>query len=303
MTTSQLLMVRPAAFGYNPETAVNNAFQRPGDTNTQEKALREFDAFVSLLEKHDIDVMVMTDTIDPHTPDSIFPNNWLSTHADCTLCLYPMFAENRRLERRLAILDAINTNFVVEDVIDFTHYETENKFLEGTGSMTLDRDNLIAYACLSPRTDKEVLFDFCKSVGYAPCYFDAVDKNGRPIYHTNVMLSVCEYYVITCLESIPNAEQRNRFVETIEDTGKKIIPITFHQVEQFAGNMLEVKNVYNKHFLVMSDTAYRSLTADQIAQMESYDITLLHPELRTIENNGGGSARCMMAEIFLAEKK
>ena len=300
MTASHFLMIRPAAFGYNPETAVNNAFQHAGEhVGIQEKALQEFDAFVDLLDRNDIDVTVVNDTPEPHTPDAIFPNNWFSTHADGTLCLFPMFAGNRRLERKQTVLDTLKNKFDVKHIVDFTAYETQQKFLEGTGSMTLDRENHIAYACLSPRTDKQVLFDFCIKLGYAPCYFHATDKNGVAMYHTNVMMCVGEHHAIVCLESITDEEQRNELAETLENTGKTIIPITLQQVQQFAGNMLEVKNLYHKYFLILSHTAYRALTPEQTAKLQLNNKTLLHPDLHTIETYGGGSARCMMAEIYL----
>jgi hypothetical protein len=299
MAASHFLMIRPAAFGYNPETAVNNAFQQAGnEPGIQEKALREFDAFVDLLGQNDIDVTVVHDTPEPSTPDAIFPNNWFSTHADGTLCLFPMFAENRRLERKQTVLDALKNKFDVKHIVDFTAYETRRQFLEGTGSMVLDRENLIAYACLSPRTDEQVLLDFCKQSGYAPCCFNATDKNGVAIYHTNVMMCVGEHNAVVCLESIADDKQRNTLTETLESTGKTIIPIALSQVQQFAGNMLEVENLYHKHFLVLSHRAYCALTPKQVAQLQHHHTALLHPDLHTIETYGGGSARCMMAEIF-----
>ena len=300
MTASHFLMIRPATFGYNSETAVNNAFQQAGnEPGIPEKALQEFDAFVDLLDRHDIDVTVVNDTPEPPTPDAIFPNNWFSTHADGMLCLFPMFAENRRFERKQTVLDALKSKFDVKHIADFTAYETQQKFLEGTGSMVLDRENLIAYACLSPRTDREVLHDFCKKLGYAPCCFHATDNNGMAIYHTNVMMCIGEHNAVVCLESIADDGQRNALAEALENTGKTIIPITLQQVRQFAGNMLEVKNLYHKYFLILSHTAYRALTPAQLAALQSNNRTLLHTNLHTIETYGGGSARCMMAEIFL----
>jgi hypothetical protein len=299
MAASHFLMVRPATFGYNPETAVNNAFQQAGaGPGIQEKALQEFDAFVDLLNRNDIDVTVVDDTPEPPTPDAVFPNNWFSTHAGGTLCLFPMFAGNRRLERKQAVLDALKNKFDVKRIVDFTPYEAQQKFLEGTGSMVLDRENLIAYACLSPRTGKQVLLDFCKSMGYAPCCFYAADTHGTAIYHTNVMMCVGECDAVVCLESITDAQQRNVLVETLENTGKTIISITLSQVRQFAGNMLEVENLYHKRFLILSHTAYGALTPEQIATLQLHNRTLLHPDLHTIETYGGGSARCMLAEVF-----
>jgi hypothetical protein len=299
MIASHFLLIRPCAFGYNPETAVNNTFQQNGNQqDVQQKALHEFDAFVDLLDENDIDVTVVHDTPEPHSPDAVFPNNWLSTHADGTLCLFPMFAENRRLERKQTVLDALRNKFNVQNIVDFTAYETMQKFLESTGSMVLDRENLIAYACLSPRTDKEVLLDFCERLGYAPHCFNAVEKNGAAIYHTNVMMCAGEHFAVVCLESITDSEQRDELVETLENTGKTIIPITLQQMQQFAGNMLEVKNLYHKHFLIMSHRAYCSLFPEQLAKIQMHHITPLHPDIHTIETCGGGSVRCMMAEIF-----
>ncbi len=301
MTTSHLLMIRPAAFGYNPETAVNNTFQQAGTGNIQEKALKEFDDFVALLRSHHIDVTVVEDTPDPPTPDSIFPNNWFSTHKNGTLCFYPMFAENRRRERKSTVIDIIKQQFDVRTTVDFTDYENTGQFLEGTGSMVLDRDNHIAYACLSPRTDQSVLADFCGRMNYAACCFDAADSKGTAIYHTNVMMCVSEHCVIVCLESVNNPAQREMLADTIENTGKALIPISLQQMAQFAGNMLEVENKQHDHFMVMSDTAYRSLTKEQIHKITQHT-AILHPALTTIETNGGGSARCMMAEIYLNKK-
>jgi hypothetical protein len=293
-------MIRPATFGYNPETAVNNAFQQAGhEPGIQETALREFDAFVDLLDRHDIDVTVTPDTPEPPTPDAIFPNNWFSTHADGTLCLFPMFAGNRRLERKQTVLDVLKNKFDVKRVIDFTACEAQQKFLEGTGSMVLDRENLIAYACLSPRTDKQVFLDFCRQLGYAPCYFNATDESGVAIYHTNVMMCVNEHDAMVCLESITDGAQRNALVKTLENTGKTIIPITLQQVRRFAGNMLEVENLYHRRFLILSHTAYGALAPAQVAKLQANRQALLHPSLHTIETYGGGSARCMIAEIYL----
>ncbi len=298
MTTSTILMIRPTAFGYNPETAVNNAFQHEDRSgHVQENALREFDAFVALLRAHDVNVVVVEDTLQPPTPDSIFPNNWFSTHSDGTLCLYPMFAENRRRERKTTVINAIKENFNISKTIDFTAYEAQEKFLEGTGSMILDRDNHIAYSCLSPRTDKTVLDDFCRKMNYSPCLFDAFDQQGIAVYHTNVMLCIGELFAIACMEAIKDPAQRQYLVETIENSGKSIIPISLEQMSQFAGNMLEISNKKEEHFLVMSGTAYRSLNKEQLTKITRHT-QVIHPELHTIESNGGGSARCMMAEIY-----
>jgi hypothetical protein len=298
-TTSHILMIRPVGFGYNAETAVNNAFQVKSDeSNVQQKAREEFDGFVNVLKNNGVDVTVVEDTPQPHTPDSIFPNNWVSFHHDGTLLLYPMYAVNRRAERKEHVLERIEEKFAIKRKIDLSNYEEKNVFLEGTGSMVLDRDNRIAYACLSPRTDEKVLTDFCNRMNYKPVVFDATDGNGQAIYHTNVLMCVADKFVVICLESIADPVQ-NKFVsETIIASGKKIIPITLHQMNQFAGNMLQVENKDGEKLLVMSSQAYESLTTEQLQELNRYN-RIVHSPLTTIETNGGGSARCMMAEVHL----
>lgn len=299
-----LLMIRPVRFTYNEQTAVNNMFQtnpefehHADQVDTQSKAKEEFDAFVEKLRAVKIAVLVIEDTREPHTPDAVFPNNWITTHEDGTVVLYPMFALNRRLERKDAVLDVLKSSFKICKSLDLTHYEAQNKFLEGTGSFVLDRAHRIAYACLSPRTDEEVLEDFCKQLGYTPIVFHAFDKHGIPIYHTNVMMCVADQYVVINLESVPK-EERERIVESINETGKEIIPITSEQMEQFAGNMLQVFNRDGNPYLVMSTQAHKSLTDAQLTKLTSYN-PIIHSDLGTIEKNGGGSARCMLAEIYL----
>ena len=297
-TTDIVLMVSPVAFDYNEETAVNNAFQEEDNqSNTAEEAREESDAYIKLLEDNGINVIAVEDTKKPHTPDSVFPNNWFSTHDDGTLVLYPMFAENRRLERKPAALEAIEANFDEERVVDLTHYEEEGLFLEGTGSMVLDRVNKIAYACESPRTNRTVLEDFCKQLGYSPVLFKAVGADGTEIYHTNVMMHVGTDVAVVCLEAIQDEAQRTEVKESIEGTGKTIVEITFDQMNHFAGNMLELHNKDGQPCLVMSLAAYNSLTKEQVEFLES-KMTLITPDLECIEQNGGGSARCMIAEIF-----
>ena len=292
-------MIQPVNFGYNAETAVNNAFQvQSSETNVQQKALKEFNDFVTVLQNNGVDVTVVRDTNLPHTPDSIFPNNWVSFHHDGTLLLYPMYAVNRRAERKEHVLEKIMEKFSVAKKIDLSSYEARNIFLEGTGSMVLDRDNRIAYACLSPRTDETVLADFCRQMNYKPVVFDATDGNGRAIYHTNVLMCVADKYVVICLESIVDLEQRQFVSETIIKSGKKIIAITLHQMNRFAGNMLQVENDKAEKLLVMSTQAYDSLTTEQAEILKSYN-RIIHSPLTTIETNGGGSARCMMAEVHL----
>ncbi|WP_414709900.1 citrulline utilization hydrolase CtlX [Puia sp.] len=295
-------MIRPVNFTFNAETAVNNAFQVAGaDGGAQQKALGEFDQFVRLLRDNGVDVTVVDDTPDPYTPDSIFPNNWVSFHRDATVCLYPMYAVNRRLERKPGVLDIIGRKFRIDATLDFSSYEAKNLFLEGTGSMVLDRDKQIAYACLSPRTDKEVLLDFCRKMGYTPEVFIARDGAGRDIYHTNVMMCVGDRFVVVCLDSLPVPAERQHLEATIRASGKTLIPISLDQMNHFAGNMLQVENQQGEKLLVMSSQAYESLSPAQIAQLEAFN-RILHSPLTTIETNGGGSARCMLAEIHLSPR-
>ncbi len=295
-------MIQPVQFGFNPETAVNNAFQVAGSSGTaQASALKEFNDFVALLRKEGVDVTVVTDTEEPHTPDSIFPNNWVSFHENGTVVLYPMFAPNRRQERKPAVLAAIDKKFRIGNTIDLSKYETDDLFLEGTGSMVLDRDKKIAYACISPRTDFDVLSDFCDKMDYQPVLFDAFDQQQRPIYHTNVMMCVADKFVVICLESIPAESEREEVRTVIKGSGKEIIPISLEQMNHFAGNMLQVQNEKGEKLLVMSSAAYTALTPAQLRQLESFN-RILHSPLATIEANGGGSARCMMAEVHLPLK-
>ena len=295
-------MIRPVNFSFNAETATNNAFQiDDNDTNAQKKALKEFNDFVQILRDNDIDVTVVDDTPEPYTPDSIFPNNWISFHDDGTICLYPMYAPNRREERKPSVLETISEKFRVTNKIDFSYYEQKDLFLEGTGSMVLDRENKIAYACLSPRTDKKVLQVFCDHMGYKPVVFDAVDKEGNPIYHTNVMMCVADKYIVICLDSLPRKRERDEVISVIKNSGKEIIEISLDQMNHFAGNMLQVNNREDEKLLIMSTQAYESLSQKQIAKLSSFN-KIIHSSLTTIETNGGGSARCMMAEIHLPKK-
>lgn len=297
--TSHLLMIKPVKFDFNAETAVNNSFQaRSTDGNIQQKALKEFETFIDTLRKQLIDVTVIDDTPDPFTPDSIFPNNWISFHENGTVVLYPMFASNRRLERKQHVLDEIHQKFNIGQIIDLTGHEDANAFLEGTGSMVLDRENRIAYACLSPRTDKTVLKAFCDQMGYRPVSFTAVDSDHQPIYHTNVMMCVADQYAVICMDSIPDQTEREMVIHRIEQTGKQLIEITYDQMNHFAGNMLQVHNKTGQKFLVMSTQAYQSLNSRQKEALAHFN-PIIHTDITTIETNGGGSARCMMAEVFL----
>ncbi len=298
--TPYIVMIRPVSFTYNEQTAVNNAFQQTDAANqhTQNLAVAEFNAMVQLLSDNGVQVMVFDDTEYPHTPDSIFPNNWFSTHESGEMVLYPMYAPNRREERRPDIAVEIAERFSMLDIVDFTPYEKDEKFLEGTGSMVLDRDLRICYACVSPRTDKDLLQEFCNKLGYELLAFHAIDLQKQPIYHTNVVMSVGDKFMVVCMDCIPNETERELIRQS---TSKEIITISYQQLMQFAGNMLEVVDAHGEHLLVMSTTAYESLTPEQITQLEKH-ARILHTSLNTIETNGGGSARCMMAEIFLPTK-
>jgi len=296
--TAQLLMIQPVYFGFNAETAVNNAFQKDTGTDVQQLALQEFNAFVGLLRSHKVDVTVVEDSAEPVTPDSIFPNNWISFHSDGRIYLYPMFAANRRQERKSAVLDTIQATFKVREIIDLTSSEAAQLFLEGTGSMVLDRENRIAYACLSPRTNELVLQEFCRIAGFTPLHFRAVDKNKTAIYHTNVMMCLGKTFAVVCLDAIPVEQERIKLLATLAETNKAVIDITLEQLDHFAGNMLQVMNEDGALLLVMSTQAYRSLTEQQVKALEQHN-TILQASLHTIETTGGGSARCMMAEVFL----
>jgi hypothetical protein len=305
-TTQNILMIRPVAFGFNEQTAESNAFQDAefGEANkstSQTKALAEFDKMVVLLRGKGVNVMVVDDTLLPHTPDSIFPNNWISFHASGEIILYPMQANNRRLERRNDIIEKIKSKFNVTKIIDLSYFESENKFLEGTGSMVLFRPNLLSFACLSPRTNEEVLAKFSQETGFEIIAFTAVDENDKQIYHTNVLMCIGSKFVIICLAAIPDLKEKEIVINKIQSAGLEIIDISFSQMNNFAGNMLEVQNNEGKHLLCMSTTAYNSLNGNQISILEKYT-EILHFNINTIERNGGGSVRCMMAEVSLAMK-
>jgi hypothetical protein len=297
-STSKILMVRPSGFGFNEQTSANNAFQSRGyEQDAQKRALEEFDGFVKLLEEAGVEVNVIEDTPEPHTPDSVFPNNWFSTHEGGTLVLYPMFAPNRRDERKPAPLDFLRNKCGYGRVIDLTGYETKEKFLEGTGSMVIDRDCDLVYACRSPRTNEEVLEKLAGELDFDYFLFDAKDEKGEPIYHTNVMMSVGSRFVLVCLDSLCDINERTNFIGLAEESDKEIIEISTAQVSEFAGNMLELSGKDGEKLLVMSARARKSLTDHQIERLSSY-CHIISPDLETIEKNGGGSARCMIAELF-----
>lgn len=298
--TSHLMMIRPYRFKFNDQTAVNNRFQARTAAGTVAVAAQaEFDGLVSVLRSNGVDVTVIQDTELPDTPDAIFPNNWISFHDNGRVYLYPMFAPNRRQERKPQVLETIRHKFKVNAVEDLSAYEQQGKFLEGTGSMVLDRDASIAYACLSPRTDASLVHEFCARENYKAVLFNSVDAHGEAIYHTNVMMCVADRYVLICLESIVDPVEKNKVRASIEGAAKAVIEISMDQLSHFAGNMLQVHNESGEVLLVMSTQAYNSLTKEQLTTLEHYN-KILHAELHTIETNGGGSARCMIAEIFLA---
>ena len=295
---NSILMIEPCNFGFNEETAANNFFQQQKSVvSPQENALKEFHDFVSILRSQDIAVLTVRDTLSPTTPDSIFPNNWISFHDGGRIVLYPMFAKNRRAERKQTVLDAVGKHIDVKEKIDLTDFEASGKFLEGTGSMVLDRQNHLAYACLSPRTDAEVFAVFCNKMGYQPVVFHAQDQQGNEIYHTNVLMCIADKYVVICLEAIRDEEERGSLRQLFNKTGKEIIDISYHQMNHFCGNMLQVKNRKGDQYLVMSTQAYNALSLEQRDRLSSFN-PILHSKIDTIETLGGGSARCMMAEVY-----
>ena len=303
-TTNTILMIEPVAFGFNEQTAVNNYFQQKrveSDDDIQLQALCEFNEMVDQLRKKKVNVLIIKDTQLPHTPDSIFPNNWISFPGEGQAVLFPMFAPNRRNERRNDIIDTVSSlGQKINNIDDFTFWEEKNQFLEGTGSMILDRTNNIAYAALSERTAKSVFLEFCEVFEFKPVYFSAnqtVYGKRLPIYHTNVMMTVAYEYAVICLETIDNLKERNVVVDSLEKSGKDIISISELQMNCFAGNMLQVENVEGRLFLVLSQTAYNSLNKKQINRLTAYNELIVIP-IPTIERVGGGSVRCMMAEVF-----
>ncbi|MCR8666586.1 arginine deiminase-related protein [Aestuariibaculum sp. M13] len=305
-TTNTILMIRPINFRMNEQTAVNNYYQKVIDNllpqTVNAKAQQEFDAYVEKLRGIGLNVIVVNDTEEYDTPDSIFPNNWVSFHENGTIALYPMFAENRRLERREEVLLAVEeAGFVIHDVVDYTEAEDEGVFLEGTGSLILDRVNRKAYCALSPRADEELFIEFCEDFEYFPVLFTAnqtVNGERKAIYHTNVMMCLGETFAVVCLSSIDDKKERKNLLTHLKSDGKEVIDITEDQVNNFAGNMLQVKGDNDEPYLIMSAAAHASLTEQQISKLEKHT-KILSSSLDTIEACGGGSARCMMAEVFL----
>ena len=307
-TTNTIVMIRPVNFRMNEQTAVNNFYQEEIELKNSlinKKAQQEFDVYVAKLRSFGIQVVVVSDNNEFDTPDSIFPNNWISFHENGVVSIYPMFAENRRLERREDILTKLeNEGFLIENVMDYTSAEEEEVFLEGTGSMILDRENRKAYCALSPRADEDLFIEFCEDFEYTPVIFTANQtiKGSRvPIYHTNVMMCVAETFTVICLDAIDDKKERKSVIKHLKENKKQIITISEQQVNNFAGNMLQVKGKDDERFLIMSLAAFNSLTKSQIKQIEDH-CKIITSSLETIETCGGGSARCMMAEVFLPKK-
>lgn len=303
--TNTILMIRPVAFRMNEQTAVNNYFQEEleiTNTSINLKAQNEFDSFVEILRKRGVNVIVVDDKLETDTPDSIFPNNWVSFHESGTVVVYPMFAENRRRERREDIFDILEENgFRIENIVDYTSAEEEGFFLEGTGSILKDRVNQKAYCALSERAHEELFIEFCEDFNSFPVIFTAnqtVEGKRLPIYHTNVMMAMAENFAVICLDTIDDKKERKNVVDHLKQAKKEIITISEAQMHQFAGNMLQVIGAQEKRFMVMSSAAYHSLRKDQINAIEKH-CEIIHSTLETIETCGGGSARCMMAEVFL----
>lgn len=308
-TTSNLIMVRPKHFNFNKETAENNHFQKEEKNITEieirDKAIKEFNSFSKLLTKKGIEVKIFNDRDDIITTDSVFPNNWISFHENGDVFLYPMYSKNRRKERRSDIVkELINMGYHVKSTIDLTHFEKENKFLEGTGSMVLDRENKICYAAVSERTHHNLLIEFCSKTEFELVSFKSYQSVGnerKEIYHTNVIMCIADKYAIICLESVDNKKEKEKIIKKLKDTNKKIIKISEDQCSKFAGNMLQVENVKNEKFLIMSESAFNSLDDKQLATINEFN-EIIYSDLKTIEKLGGGSARCMIAENFLRKK-
>lgn len=297
-TAKKILMVRPANFTFNEETAKNNYFQKKTSlTNLNEKALQEFDNYVDILQSNKIEVIVVQDTIEPHTPDSIYPNNWFSTHTTGELVLYPMFAENRRQERKPHVLEAIKKHYSAHKTIDLSGWENKNRFLEGTGSLILDHNKRVVYACRSERTDDIVFEEFYTKMNFEPELFNAYDDNENIIYHTNVMMSIGEQFVVICAESIKDDKRRASIIDSLKETKKDVIEISFDQMKHFCANILEVQNSVNENCLIMSEAAEKAFTDNQKEILKQH-CKIISVPLPVIEETGGGSARCMIAEIY-----
>lgn len=303
--TNHIMMVRPANFGFNPETAESNAFQVNDQSLSPEqiklKAIEEFDTFVYDLNSKGIHVEVIEDKPEPYTPDAVFPNNWITFHEDGSVITYPMQALARRKERRDDILYQLGQKFDLHMRYYLEFAEESDLYLEGTGSMIFDRVHKIVYACLSPRTDASLVEKFCNITGYKSCLFHASDEHDQDIYHTNVMMAVGDQFVVICMDTIKDDQEKQMLYNIFQKTSKDVIELTMGQMNSFAGNMLQLCNDHGQTFLVMSEQAFNSLRADQVERIRQYT-QILYTPLYTIEKYGGGSARCMMAEIFLPLK-
>lgn len=301
---SAVAMVRPKSFGFNPQTAGTNTFQHQSDEDSQsiaQQALAEFDKMVDLLRSNDIEVIVVEDTDHPVKPDAIFPNNWISFHHDGSIVLYPMLAENRRVERTNPVIQKVQESFLVNNTFDLSSYENQNQFLEGTGSIVFDYVNRIAYASRSTRTDEHVLKDICTKLGFTSIVFDAVDEQDHPIYHTNVLMCIATDFAIVCLDAIKSEDDQEKLLESFAATNHKVIAISYEQMKLFAGNMLEVKSKAGESFVLMSQRAYHSLLPGQLDAISKF-VDPLPVTIPTIETYGGGSVRCMVAGIFNPER-
>lgn len=299
-TASAVLMIRPLHFGFNPETAATNTFQvRPPEPPRQlrEQALAEWAALHSLLSRHGVRVTVFDDRPSPQTPDALFPNNWFSTHSDGTLVLYPMAAANRRAERRPELIAALRRELSVRRVLDLTGWEAEEKFLEGTGSLVLDRIHRVAYAAESARTDPAVVAAFAAALDYRPVLFSTAPQHGQPVYHTNVVMALGTTTAVVCLDAIPEGRQRDAVATALEASGRQLVAITCEQMNRFAGNLLELRTKDGQQLWVMSTQAFTALRPDQRQQL-GRGAALVHTPLPTIESVGGGSARCLLGELF-----
>lgn len=304
MPTDKILMIRPVNFGFNEETAISNAFQNHLSISQNEINLAaqvEFDKMVLLLTQKGIDVTIVDDTISPIKPDAIFPNNWITTHRDGSIYLFPMAAKNRQHERREDIISILKEKYQTSKIVDLSHTEEDHRFLEGTGSIVFDHPNKTAFACISPRTEKDLFTYYCHEIGYKSIYFTATDALQNDIYHTNVMMCIGHKFAVVCMESVENPNESDQIITHFLNKQKELITITRKQMNQFAGNMIELRNANNEHFIVTSKTAYESLLPEQIQRISNY-VTFIVPEIPTIEKVGGGSVRCMIAENFLPIK-
>lgn len=303
-SSNNILLIKPANFGYNTETAISNAFQKRITEDSEisaQKAVKEFETMSKKLSERGINVLILEDSKNPIKPDAIFPNNWGSFHSDGTVVLYPMLAKNRRAEKRKELLESIQESFVIKKIIDLSKNEDNDIFLEGTGSIIFDHNDKIAYACIAPRTNKELFIETIVNLGYKPIYFHSYDKLGKAIYHTNVMMNIGNGYAVICMDSITDNSEKQLITESINNSGKELITISFDQMSSFCGNMIELETQEGKNILAMSQSAYSSLTLSQIGTLEKY-CELFPLKVDTIEKIGGGSVRCMISELFLPKK-